>query len=171
MSDAHTIELTVPGLLQFRDLAVRVVMESCKLLGRLEADATSDSNRRANTPSERFDFNDQFTVEFTSAFQEIFNNIPKHAYGGSGGGSIRFDIEVGHDHLIVNITDTGKSFDISEVPLPDDLPISGMGLHIARTMLDELHYEPGPPNRWRLVKYVRQPASDHSGQDETTASD
>ena len=27
-----------------------------------------------------------------------------------------------------------------------------MGIHIAKTMLDEMTYEPGPPNLWRLCK-------------------
>ena len=27
-----------------------------------------------------------------------------------------------------------------------------MGIHIAKTMLDEVTYEPGPPNLWRLCK-------------------
>ena len=42
-------------------------------------------------------------------------------------------------------------------PLPseldaDTLPEGGMGIHIAKTMLDEVTYEPGPPNLWRLCK-------------------
>jgi len=34
----------------------------------------------------------------------------------------------------------------------ESLPEGGMGIHIAKTMLDEMTYEPGPPNLWRLCK-------------------
>lgn len=160
MSDACTIELTVPGTLLFRDLAVRVVMEACKLLSQAAGVAASVSNgeESANSSlalSERFDFSNEFTIAFTSAFSEIFNNIPIHAYEGQGNGTIRFAIQIGPDRLTVEIVDNGKSFDINKVPPPDDLPMGGMGIHIARMMLDELVYEPGPPNRWRLVKYIQ----------------
>ena len=39
----------------------------------------------------------------------------------------------------------------------ENLPEAGMGIHIAKTMLDEMTYEPGPPNLWRLCK--RLPAA------------
>ena len=42
-----------------------------------------------------------------------------------------------------------------------------MGIHIAKTMLDEVHYQPGPPNLWRLCKRlspgVRQRARGQPG--------
>jgi anti-sigma regulatory factor (Ser/Thr protein kinase) len=96
-------------------------------------------------------------MEFTSAFSEIYNNIPIHAYEGKGKGTIEFTIHIGVDHLMVDVVDTGKSFDIDTVPPPDEFPMSGMGIHIARTMLDDLEYIAGPPNRWRLVKYLERP--------------
>jgi anti-sigma regulatory factor (Ser/Thr protein kinase) len=161
MSDVRTIELRVPGLLQFRDVALRVVMEACKLVGKAGAAAHADKSGPApgiRIPlSSSYDFHDQFTMEFTSAFSEIYNNIPIHAYEGKGKGTIECTIHIGADHLMVDVVDTGKSFDIDTVPLPDDLPMSGMGIHIARTMLDELEYVAGPPNRWRLVKYLERP--------------
>ena len=61
------------------------------------------------------------------------------------------------------VKDHGKPFDIDGVaPLPaeldeESLPEGGMGIHIAKTMLDEMTYEPGPPNLWRLLK--RLPAN------------
>lgn len=165
MSDVHDIELTVPGLLQFRDVALRVIMESCKLVGKLDAEpgmmgsngSARDSRVRAapGLPlSDRYEFEDRFTLEFASAFSEIYNNIPIHAYEGGGKGNIEFKIRIGRDHLIVDITDTGKSFDLDSVPAPEEIAMGGMGIHIARSMLDELEYRSGPPNRWRLVKYM-----------------
>ena len=161
MSEARVVELTVPGSLAFRDLALRVVMESCRLFGKSEAlfdkvRAGQAGSKRKDVPAQDgFELGDTFTAEFVSAFSEIYNNIPIHAYeGGNDGGSIQLRIAIARDHLTVEITDTGKSFDIHAVPLPETLPTSGMGIHIARSMLDELVYEPGPPNHWRLTKYA-----------------
>jgi serine/threonine-protein kinase RsbW len=161
MSEARLVELTVPGSLAFRDLALRVVQESCRLFGKSEAlfdkvrPGQAGSKRKDVPAQDGFELADTFTVEFVSAFSEIYNNIPIHAYeGGNDGGIIELRIAIARDHLTVEITDTGKSFDIHAVPLPESLPTSGMGIHIARSMLDELVYEPGPPNHWRLTKYA-----------------
>jgi anti-sigma regulatory factor (Ser/Thr protein kinase) len=156
MSDARIIKLKVPGLLQFRDVAMRVIMEACKLVGKSAAVTAGKGMQGPELPlSASYDFDDQFAVEFASAFSEIYNNIPIHAYEGKDKGYIEFSIHIGADYLMVEVVDTGKSFDIDTVPLPDEMPMSGMGIHIARTMLDDLEYVAGPPNRWRLVKYLQ----------------
>lgn len=159
MPDRRIIKMIIPGLLPFRDMALRVIMEACKLVSTLDAAlhrAGRDSQHEKRPElSRRFELDDPFTIEFTSAFSEIFNNISIHAYAGIADGNIEFTIHVGRDVLMVEITDMGKSFNMEDVPAPCDLPVGGMGIHIARAMLDELHYQPGPPNRWRLVKYTR----------------
>lgn len=156
MSDDRVVELTIPALLAFRDLAVRVVMESCKLVGRFSGTGKDGSGTNGQgMPDGRFELSDGFMAEFVSAFSEIYNNIPIHAYAGMENGMIEIEIRIGEDHITANILDTGKSFDIESVPLPETLPTGGMGIHIARSMLDELVYESGPPNRWKLTKYIR----------------
>ena len=158
MSGAAVIKLSIPGRLQYCDVARRVVMESCRLLAvpDQQASGPSDADKPpASNLSDRYEFEDRFTIEFISAFSEIFNNIALHAYEGDGVGTIDFTIQVGQDRLSIEIEDTGKTFDIEAVPLPDELPTGGMGIFIARTMLDELEYHPGPPNRWRLTKHLR----------------
>ena len=60
--------------------------------------------------------------------------------------------------IVIELKDHGRPFAMEEVPaLPGDLdadtlPEGGMGIHIAKTMLDEVTYEPGPPNLWSLCK-------------------
>jgi len=104
------------------------------------------------------DVRDPFDTAVVSAFMEIYNNVAIHAYKHSVGGNIELAITTLRDELIIEIKDYGKPFDIDAVaPLPtemdvDSLPEGGMGIHIAKTMLDEMTYEPGPPNLWRLSK-------------------
>ncbi|NJM91113.1 MAG: ATP-binding protein [Myxococcales bacterium] len=74
-------------------------------------------------------------------------------------GDIEIAIGVNPGELVVELKDYGVPFDLNAVPAPDldQLPEGGMGIHIARTMLDEMAYEPGPPNLWRMIKRVSPP--------------
>ena len=159
MSGTAVIQLSLPGRLQFCDVARRVIMESCKLVGVVDDEELARTS--PSSLSDRYEFEDRFSLEFISAFSEIYNNIALHAYDGDAHGPIEFTVHIGSDRLVVEMSDMGKTFDIEAVPVPDELPTGGMGIYIARTMLDELEYQPGPPNRWRLAKYV---ASAHTGE-------
>jgi len=147
---AAPIRLTVPGTLRYRAIAVRIVAEAARLV--------SASAQRDPTDPLDNDVRDPFDLAVVSAFAEIFNNVAIHAYQRKGGGTIEITIEPRDRELVIEVKDTGRPFDIDEVPpLPTDLdeaslPEGGMGIHIAKTMLDEMTYEPGPPNLWRLCK-------------------
>ena len=147
---AATIRLSVPGTLRYRDLAVRIVAEAARLVSR-------SAQRYPNDPLDH-DVRDPFDTAVVSAFAEIFNNVAIHAYKRKDGGTIEIAITPNDRELVIEVKDHGSPFDIDEVPpLPseldeDSLPEGGMGIHIAKTMLDEVTYEPGPPNLWRLCK-------------------
>lgn len=147
---AATIRLTVPGTLRYRDLAVRIVAEAARLVSR-------SAQRAPNDPLDH-DVRDPFDTAVVSAFAEIYNNVVIHAYQRKGGGTIDIAITPNDRELVIEVKDQGHPFDIDEVPpLPTELdvntlPEGGMGIHIAKTMLDEVSYEPGPPNLWRLCK-------------------
>jgi len=144
------IRLTVPGTLRYRDVAVRIVAEAARLV-------SCSTQRDPNNPLDH-DVRDPFDTAIVSAFMEIFNNVAIHAYQRKGGGTIEIAITPTDRELVIEVKDHGHPFDIDEVaPLPseldaDSLPEGGMGIHIAKTMLDEVTYEPGPPNLWRLMK-------------------
>lgn len=145
------IRLSVPGTLAYRSLAVRVVAEAARLV--------SQSIPRNPDDAAALDVTHPFDVAVVSAFMEIFNNLVRHAYADADGSGL-IDVLVTHtpNELVIELVDQGKPFDPREVaelpdePDPDALPEGGMGIHIARSMLDDVSYQPGPPNRWRLVK-------------------
>lgn len=149
MAAAPSIRLTVPGTLAYRGVAVRVVAEACRLIT-----APPVADGASIELSGSYDLRAPFDAEFVSAFAEIFNNIAIHAYKRRGGGDVELTITVDGDTLTVEVRDRGASFDLASVVRPDldSLPEGGMGIHIARSLLDEVSYEPGPPNLWRLVK-------------------
>lgn len=144
------IRLTVPGTLRYRPVAVRVVAEAARLV--------SESTRVDPNDPLVLDVRDPFDTAVVSAFMEIFNNIAIHAYQRREGGMIELSITPADRELVIELRDDGRPFNLEGVsPLPsalddDSLPEGGMGIHIAKTMLDEMTYEPGPPNLWRLCK-------------------
>jgi len=147
-----TIRLTVPGTLAYRAVAVRVVAEACRLVSAPLPEGAAAST----TTDMHYDVQHPFDVAFVSAFAEIFNNIAIHAYQRRGGGDIELAIVLDPAAMTVEIRDHGATFDLDAVASPDldSLPEGGMGIHIARALLDEVVYEPGPPNLWRLHKHL-----------------
>jgi anti-sigma regulatory factor (Ser/Thr protein kinase) len=157
------IRLIVPGTLRYRPIAVRVVAESARLV--------STSARVDPNDPLVLDVRDPFDTAVVSAFMEIYNNIAIHAYQRSEGGLIELSVTPTERELVIELRDNGRPFDIDGVePLPsalDDasLPEGGMGIHIAKTMLDEMTYQPGPPNLWRLCKRLSsQPVATGAGR-------
>ncbi len=145
-----SIRLTVPGTLRYRGIAVRVVAEAARLV-------SGSAVRDPEDPLAN-DVRHPFDTAVVSAFMEIFNNIAIHAYARKGGGVIDIVLTPSERELVIDVNDHGRAFDIEGVPpLPPELdehslPEGGMGIHIAKTMLDEMTYVPGPPNHWRLRK-------------------
>ncbi len=141
------ITLSVPGSIEYRDIAVRVIGGACKFV---EADDA-----------------EQFATEVVSAFSEAFNNIVLHGYRDiRASGTPPGNIEVVIHHravddatreLTIAIKDHGRVFDPAQyVEPPDEMPERGMGLFIIRSFMDELRYQAGPPNVLTLVKRCRQ---------------
>lgn len=136
------IRLQVPGSLDFRDLAIRVVASACKLV----------SARSAHDDEGKADFDNQVL----SAFGEAFNNAAIHSYRGRPLGTIDLEIEIGDGIITLRISDHGQSFDPTQVKEPDldSLPESGLGLFIIRSFMDTVRYHPGAPNVLSMTKYL-----------------
>ena len=156
---ASPIRLSVPGTLRYRPIAVRAVAEAARLVS-----CSSPPDPRDPTVDPlALDIRHPFDTAVVSAFMEIFNNIAIHAYQRRGGGTIDLEITPTKDAIVIEVKDSGRPFDLDNVvPLPteldeESLPEGGMGIHIAKTMLDEMTYVPGPPNLWRLRKRLATP--------------
>lgn len=167
----------MPGTLAYRAVAVRVVSEACRLVSAPTPD--SDTPAAFDTTA-AYDLRNPFDAEFVSAFAEIYNNIAIHAYQRRSGGDVELTIFIepqesargvstANRTLTLEIRDHGAAFDIAAVASPDldSLPEGGMGIHIARALLDEVEYEPGPPNLWRLVKRLRADSDSTTPRPET----
>ncbi|MCY4577905.1 MAG: ATP-binding protein [Chloroflexi bacterium] len=86
-----------------------------------------------------------FTINLV--IEELGLNIMNHAYGGDSG---EFEIVITSEDkaLTVELIDSGPPFNmLTDAPIPDveadiqDRPIGGLGIHLVKTMMDELNYK------------------------------
>jgi serine/threonine-protein kinase RsbW len=126
------IRATIPSSLEYRDLAIRLIASSCKLVPRSM---------------------DSFYNEVVSAFGEALNNIVLHGRLAPGS-QIEIEVEPAEDGITIRIRDYGSSFDPLTAPDPDldSLPESGMGTFIMRSFMDQIDYDGGSPNTLTMRK-------------------
>jgi serine/threonine-protein kinase RsbW len=152
------IRLSVPGSLEYRDVAVRVVGTACRLLRPPAADASRPLDNGAESPDAATrDFTqDEFAQQVVSAFSEAFNNVVIHGYRDAPKSVVRrIDVEISAEgaEIAILIRDWGNVYDPrAHAELPDELPERGMGLFIIRSFMDVTEYEAGPPNVLLLKK-------------------
>ena len=93
------------------------------------------------------------------AAHEACANIIDHAYAGDIDRRILVTLTlVGRPRrLIIDLHDTGCSFDLAMVPEPnlDEAHDHGYGLFLMRSLMDEVTYTSQPEgNHWALVKHL-----------------
>jgi serine/threonine-protein kinase RsbW len=137
MSQPALIRMEMIGRLQHRDLVLRSVAAACKLVT-----PPADSNALQ-----------EFRMQVVTAVGEAFNNIVLHSYAGRDDGIVEMDIKTMPARISIEFRDWGDSFDPDSVPLPDleNLPESGLGIFIIKTLMD-ISYAPGHPNVLTLSK-------------------
>ena len=93
------------------------------------------------------------------AAHEACANIIDHAYAGDSGRRILITLTLAGcpRRLIIELHDTGFSFDLAAVPEPnlDEAHDHGYGLFLMRSLMDEVTYTSRPEgNHWALVKHL-----------------
>lgn len=128
------IRLSVPGTLRYRDVVLRVVASSCRLMRAMALGKQEPSRDQ-----------DEFDDKVVSAVSEAFNNVAIHAYRDLSPGAVELEIEMRPDSITIRMSDTGRHFEPSAERTPDltTLPESNMGLYIMRSFMDKVTYRPG----------------------------
>lgn len=93
------------------------------------------------------------------SLEELVANVINHGYGESGH---KFEVTIAstEEALTIELTDSARPFNpLADAPEAtvdaalEDRPIGGLGVHLVRTMMDEMRYErDGGKNRLTLVK-------------------
>ena len=93
------------------------------------------------------------------AAHEACTNIIDHAYAGELERRILITLTLAPRprRLIIELRDTGYSFDLASIPEPnlDEAHDHGYGLFLMRSLMDEVTYTSRPEgNQWLLVKHL-----------------
>ena len=120
-------------------------------LDRLSA-AIEDFGRDNNWPPD-------LTFQVNLVLEELWLNVVNHGHDG-GFHEVEIELTSEAEALTIEITDDGKPFNpLNEAPAPDvtasleDRSVGGLGLHLVRTLMDELRYRrEGGRNHLTLVK-------------------
>jgi anti-sigma regulatory factor (Ser/Thr protein kinase) len=95
---------------------------------------------------------------------EACANIVEHGYAGREPGSIGISFDADAARIVMTITDRGRAFDPKDAPVPDlhsgwrERRVGGLGWHLVRQFVDEIHYDTDASNgnRLTLVKRIRR---------------
>jgi serine/threonine-protein kinase RsbW len=105
---------------------------------------------------------DEILGDLKLAVTEACSNSVRHAYREGREGSVEVVYELHADRLVVEVSDEGEGFTVSErePELGDDgaLPEGGLGIAIIRELADELELGPGDGgqgSRLRFVKFIQ----------------
>lgn len=97
------------------------------------------------------------------AAEEAFMNTVRHGYGGHAG-PVRLTMKRAADRVTLTLTDEAPPFDPDEAPRPDldadldDRTEGGLGLHLIRQLMDEVHHRAAPDgNVLTLIKHLGEP--------------
>lgn len=138
MSEFDVIEVTLPATHKYLSVLSVVLGE---MLARVDGLAEPDVT----------------TYNLQLAVQEACANIVDHAYAGGEADRIRVVLTLVEDprRLLVDLHDSGQSFDPAQVAVPDldHAQVHGYGLFLMHELLDEVQYQAAPgDNHWHLVK-------------------
>lgn len=136
------VSLKVPCKLEYRDMVLRVVAASCKLVRPRRATDTGPA---------------EFDDQVVTAAGEAFTNVVLHG-DNPAGAEVEIEIELEVDRLTVRLKDHGKPFDLNAVAPPDldRVPESGLGVHIMKSWMDEVSYERGREDHPNVLSMSRR---------------
>ena len=123
-------------------------------------------------------FSEQDANELALAIDEALANVIKHGYSGQPDKPIDITLSVlrsstGDPGLCIVVRDNGRQVDPDTIQSRDldDLRPGGLGVHIIKTVMDEVEYSCPPDGgmQLRMVKYVSR-ADDSSSEGERGTS-
>lgn len=127
---------------------------------RIDADVNQliDARQFVEETAARFQVASEVISKVVLAVDELITNIIVHGYRGQAG-SIEIELRALGTDLEIRLIDQSPPFDPAQVPNPDthlpldERPLGGMGIYLARTIMDEMSYRSsGRGNELTLVK-------------------
>lgn len=98
------------------------------------------------------------TEDVRSAVGEALTNAVRHGCGCDPGKSVSVRCVAGLRRVSIEVADPGRGFDPSAVPppSPETLVEGGMGIHMMRSLMDEVAFDFGQGTTVRMVKHISE---------------
>ncbi|MBI9039430.1 MAG: ATP-binding protein [Bacteroidales bacterium] len=95
-----------------------------------------------------FKIPDKLIFNINLVLEEIISNIIFYAFDDESDHEILIEAKLIEDDLHILIKDDGKAFNLLDAPAPtdlnagiDDRSIGGLGIHFAKTLMDNIDYK------------------------------
>ena len=113
-----------------------------------ELDELQKINAAIEELAEEENWSPDVTFQIGLAVEELGVNIVNYGYEDDKDHEIRIVISSDDEAITIEIEDDGHAFNpLSDAPEPDldaeveDRTVGGLGIHLVRTMMDEVHYQ------------------------------
>ncbi len=104
-------------------------------------------------------FSDKDCDEICLAVDEACSNIIRHSYKERTDGEIILTCRIEPGTFRISIRDFGEKFDARQIepPDPEDVKPGGLGIHMIKTVMDEVEYDCSHAigTELRMTKFVR----------------
>lgn len=134
---------------QSQPMVIKLLSDAAELPGARE---------RVRTWAKDHGWNEHQVADIVLAIDEALTNVIRHGYSGAPGQKIQVTIEdvVSRQHgpgIVIVIRDYGRQAPLEEICGRDldDLRPGGLGVHIIRSVMDEVSYEHAPGGGMRLT--------------------
>ncbi|MDB5033611.1 MAG: putative anti-sigma regulatory factor, serine/threonine protein kinase [Chlorobi bacterium] len=119
-----------------------------------------DIRQRVEDEAIDFGFDQETAFRLALAVDEACTNIIKHSYAGNPANTFEVEISTAGDRFVIALTDHGKSFDPSDLPVLDMKKYfeqclrGGLGVHIIKMVMDDVAYAvmKNHANQLRMIK-------------------
>ena len=142
-----------------QELSVTLTNEMADL-GRLPAQLEAFAEQAGLPPD--------VVMHIDIVLDELLANTISYGYPDGRTGTIRLNIRAADDEVRIFIEDDGDAFDPLSLAAPDleaeleDRQIGGLGVHFARTMMDQVDYQRTEGlNRITLIKQLSRSGQHH----------
>jgi serine/threonine-protein kinase RsbW len=99
---------------------------------------------------------EEVLADLKLALTEAASNSVRHAYAAERTGVVEISYELLPDRLVIEVTDDGEGFELTEADgPPDELSEGGLGIAIIRAIADEVEIGAPPDGRGSRLRFEK----------------
>jgi len=123
MADIH-VEIKIPNQTKYLSLIGKIGEDIARELDRYSGDRET------------------LAYHINLVLTEAMANAIKHANASDPGKTVKVNISISENELVIKVEDSGQGFNINEIPCPDfaQLDDRGRGIFLIKSLMDSVDY-------------------------------